>query len=239
MLTGVQNCRCGSKLQISIGEFVSVNSLRHQEVRRTTVRIPALVWQGPAAVLLAVILATDTVQAQTPIAPGAPEATVLRNLSLSQAPSAPGAPGGPGSTAYPYWASAPQSFAPSRVTIPVSAPSPFTISNAASSPPPQTAIGIGAVGVVPWFMSVRDATLDNKAHILLRVPKSAEIWINGVKTKQTGELRYFFSPPLTAGKKYSYQMRLRWMKDGKPVEETQRILVQAGRTIRRDFTQPH
>jgi uncharacterized protein (TIGR03000 family) len=104
--------------------------------------------------------------------------------------------------------------------------------------PTQTSVGLGIGGgfVLP-FMTVSDATLDNKAHIWLRVPKSAEIWVNGVKTKQSGELRYFFSPPLTLGKKYSYQMRLRWMKDGKPVEETQRILVQPNLTIRRDFTQ--
>jgi uncharacterized protein (TIGR03000 family) len=84
-------------------------------------------------------------------------------------------------------------------------------------------------------MTVREATLDNKAHIWLRVPISAEIWVNGVKTKQTGESRYFYSPPLVLGKKYSYEMRVRWMEDGKAVEKTQRILVQAGETIRRDY----
>jgi uncharacterized protein (TIGR03000 family) len=201
-------------------------------------RTPVPVWRGPAAALLAVVLAAGTVQAQAPSATGAPEATVLRNLALSQAPSAAGAPAGPGSTAYPYWASAPMSFAPSRVTIPVPGPSPFTISNAARSAPTQTSVGVGLGGgfILP-FMTVREAPFDNKAHIWLRVPKSAEIWANGVKTKQTGESRYFFSPPLAPGKKYSYQMRLRWMKDGKPVEETQSILIQAGQTIRRDFTQ--
>jgi uncharacterized protein (TIGR03000 family) len=206
-------------------------------------RIHVPVWRWPPAVFLAVILATGTVQAQAPNAPGTPEATVRRNLAQSQAPSAasapnaPGAPNGPGTTTYPYWASAPQGFAPSRVTIPVPGPSPFTISNAASAAPTQSSMGVGVGGgFIPPFLTVRDATLDNKAHIWLRVPESAEIWINGVKTKQTGESRYFFSPPLTPGKKYTYQLRLRWTKEGKPVEETQRILVQAGQTVRRDFT---
>lgn len=204
-------------------------------------RIPVPVWQWRAAALSAVFLAAGTVQAQAPNAPGSPEATVRRNLSQTQAPTAPSAPGavnGPGSTWYPYWATAPQGFAPSRVTVPVPAPSPFTISNAARSAPTQPSMGVGVGGgFVPPFLTVRDATLDNKAHIWLRVPENAEIWVNGVKTKQTGESRYFFSPPLTSGKKYSYQLRLRWTKDGKPVEETQRIVVQAGQTIRRDFTQ--
>src|SRR5690242_11304294 len=167
-------------------------------------RISVPVWAGPAAALLAVVLAADTVHAQAPVAPGAPEANVLRTLPRSQAPAAPGAPGLPGSTRYPYWASAPQSFAPSRVTVPVSGPSPFTISNAARSMPTQPSMGVGVGGgfVLP-FMTVRDVPLDTKAQIWLRVPKSAEIWVNGVKTKQTGELRHFFSPPLTPGKKYS------------------------------------
>jgi uncharacterized protein (TIGR03000 family) len=196
-------------------------------------RKPVPVWQGPAAALLAVVVAADTVQAQ---APGTPEVSIRGNLSLSQAPVIPG---GPGSTTYPYWATAPQSFAPSRVTVPVPGLSPYTISNAARSAPTQTSVGVGSSGgfTLP-FMTVGDAALEyNKAYIRLRVPKSAEIWVDGVKTKQTGELRYFFSPPLTPGKKYSYQMRLRWMKDGKPVEETHSILVEAGQTIRRDFTQ--
>jgi uncharacterized protein (TIGR03000 family) len=96
---------------------------------------------------------------------------------------------------------------------------------------------------VPPFLTARDIALpkrnapdpDNKAHIWLRVPADAEVWVGDVKTKQSGDSRYFFSPPLTPGKKYAYEMRIRWMKDGKPVEEKQRILVQAGETIRRDF----
>ena len=200
------------------------------------IRVP--VRRCPAAALLAAVLAAGTTQAQ------APEATVQRNLSQSQtrnaasAPSTLGGPNGPASTTYPYWASAPQSFAPSQVTLPLPGPSPYTISNAARSAPTQSSMGVGiGGGFIPPFLTVRDTPLDNKAHVRLRVPENAEIWVNGVKTKQTGELRYFFSPPLTPGKKYSYQIRLRWMKDGKPVEESQRIPVQAGQTIRRDFTQ--
>jgi uncharacterized protein (TIGR03000 family) len=202
-------------------------------------RIPVPLWQGPASALLAVVLAADTAQAQAPSAPGTPESSIQRNLSQSQTPAAPGAPGAPGSTAYPYWGTAPLSFAPSRVTIPVPPPSPISISNAVMSPPPQTRVGVAiGGGLILPFMTVRDVALDNKAHIWLRVPKSAEIWVNGVRTRQTGESRYFFSPPLTPGKEYSYQVRLRWIKDGKPVEETHSIPIQAGRTIRRDFTQP-
>ena len=142
---------------------------------------------------------------------------------------------------YPYWGTAPQSYSGSQVTVPAPGMSPNIISNASQAPAPTGGnFNIGG-GYIPPSLTLRDLALpqreraDNKAHIWLRVPESAEIWVNGVKTKQTGEARYFFSPPLAPGKKYNYQMRVRWMKDGKPVEETQNILVQAGATIRRDF----
>ncbi len=151
----------------------------------------------------------------------------------------------PNGTQYPYWDTAPQSYTGPRLTIPVPGISPNTISNASQSPASPTggSLNIGG-GYIPPFLTSRDLAFpprertdtSNKAHIWLRVPENAEIWVNGVKTKQTGEARYFFSPPLVPGKKYSYQMRVRWTKDGKPVEETQNILVQAGATIRRDFT---
>jgi uncharacterized protein (TIGR03000 family) len=145
---------------------------------------------------------------------------------------------------YPYWDTAPQSYTLPRIYVPVPGMSPNTISNAARSP--ATATGLGSIGggYVPPFLTAKELALpkrqsldaDNKAHIWLQVPADAEVWVEGVKTKQSGETRYYFSPPLTPGKKYAYHMRVRWMRDGKPVEDTQRIIVQAGETIRRDFT---
>jgi uncharacterized protein (TIGR03000 family) len=150
----------------------------------------------------------------------------------------------PNGSQYPYWSSAPSSFSGSTVTVPVPGISPNMISNASQSPPSGASMGnIGGGYTLPYLTS-RDIALpkrggtDNKAHIWLKVPENAEVWVNGVKTRQTGETRYFFSPPLEPGKKYSYQMRVLWKKDGKPVEETQRLLVQAGATIRREITAP-
>jgi uncharacterized protein (TIGR03000 family) len=84
----------------------------------------------------------------------------------------------------------------------------------------------------------RNATTqpDNRAHIWLRVPADAEVWFEGAKTKQTGTLRHFFSPPLAAGKIYSYQVQVRWSKDGTPVERKQQIDVHAGDSLRLDLS---
>jgi uncharacterized protein (TIGR03000 family) len=186
--------------------------------RRTMMKSPVPGWLRLPSALVAAVLLCGSLQAQAT---------------------------NPNGTQYPYWDTAPQSFRGSQVTVPVPGMSPNAISNAAQSPPTSAGLGAGiGGGYVPPFLTSRDITLprrqpseaDNKAHIWLRVPADAEVWVEGVKTKQTGETRYFFSPPLTPGKKFAYQMRIRWMKDGKPAEETKRILVQAGETIRRDFT---
>ena len=68
------------------------------------------------------------------------------------------------------------------------------------------------------------------------MPADAEVWFDGEKTKQTGALRQFVSPPLAPGRSYSYAVRVRWTKDGQPVEEERRISVRAGAWSRFDFT---
>jgi uncharacterized protein (TIGR03000 family) len=78
---------------------------------------------------------------------------------------------------------------------------------------------------------------DNRARIRLSVPADAQVWFDGEPTKQTGELRHFESPPLAPGRSYTYAVRVRWTKDGKPVEEERRIRVRAGATPRFDIPQ--
>lgn len=177
---------------------------------------PASAWRVVLTVLLATVAADGSLQAQSTGSP------------------------------YPYRATAPLGYWGSRVTIPVPQMSPSLISNAARSAPTVPGTGSLGGGYVPPSITSLDLRLpqrentesDTKAHIWLHLPDSADVWVNGVKTQQTGETRYYYSPPLIPGKKYSYQMRIRWMKDGKPAEQTQTILVQAGETIRRDFTRP-
>jgi uncharacterized protein (TIGR03000 family) len=86
-----------------------------------------------------------------------------------------------------------------------------------------------------WPSSQPAARLDKRAHIWLRVPADAEVWFDGAKTKQTGTMRHFFSPTLEVGKSYSYQVRVRWQKDGKPVERKRQIDVRAGDSLQVDF----
>jgi uncharacterized protein (TIGR03000 family) len=73
------------------------------------------------------------------------------------------------------------------------------------------------------------------AVLIVRLPADAELYIAGVKCKQTGERREFDTPPLTPGKKFSYAVRAVWKEDDKQVTRAVSAVVQAGQTTRIDL----
>jgi len=77
---------------------------------------------------------------------------------------------------------------------------------------------------------------DDAAHILLMVPADAEVWFNGVKTKQTGTEREFQSPELVPGKDYTYEVRVRWRENGQEKDRTRTLTVHANDWLRIDPT---
>jgi len=82
--------------------------------------------------------------------------------------------------------------------------------------------------------SANDA--QNRAFIQVRVPNNAEVLFEGERTSQTGAERRFISPPLQPGKTFTYDIRARWTgPDGKPMEQTRQVKVQAGRRSMVDF----
>jgi uncharacterized protein (TIGR03000 family) len=73
------------------------------------------------------------------------------------------------------------------------------------------------------------ADMANNAVLLnLRVPASAEVWLEGSKTAQGGSFRSFISPALEPGRDYSYEIRARWMQDGRAIEQTRTVTIRAG-----------
>jgi uncharacterized protein (TIGR03000 family) len=76
----------------------------------------------------------------------------------------------------------------------------------------------------------RAATID------VQVPPNAEIFVDGVKTSQTGSSRSFVTPPLEPGKTFSYEMRVQWTAtDGLIVNLTRTVYVKAGRETKVGF----
>jgi uncharacterized protein (TIGR03000 family) len=80
---------------------------------------------------------------------------------------------------------------------------------------------------------------DNLAHLLLIVPENATVWFDDVKMTRAGTEREFVSPSLSPGKKYVYNVRVRYKTQaGKVVDETRRIYIRGGDRWRVDFSLP-
>jgi uncharacterized protein (TIGR03000 family) len=75
------------------------------------------------------------------------------------------------------------------------------------------------------------AEVDNRVHLRVTVPADAKIWMDDTQTTSTGPVRAFDSPPLTPGKRYTYEVRARWTENGHEVTQTQSIPVTAGAEI--------
>jgi uncharacterized protein (TIGR03000 family) len=91
----------------------------------------------------------------------------------------------------------------------------------------------------PAPKSVGTETLPATAAVLtVRVPESAAVWFDEVKTSQTGAARRFVTPELPAGSAYSYAVHARWTENGLPVHRTRVVDVRPGDRLTVDFLAP-
>ena len=75
--------------------------------------------------------------------------------------------------------------------------------------------------------------------LAVKVPHpEAEVFVDGVKTAQTGIERTFSSPDLEPGKEFRYELTVRWLDQGVKREKTQIVLGSSGQVIPLDFTAP-
>lgn len=66
------------------------------------------------------------------------------------------------------------------------------------------------------------------AELVVNVPDDAEVWIEGVKMKQTGTRRRFTSPTLMPGVSYAYEVRATWTQNGRQVSDSNQVTLHAG-----------
>ncbi len=84
-----------------------------------------------------------------------------------------------------------------------------------------------------------EAAPSGAASILVRVPAEARVFINNYQMKSTSTERLFKSPELEPGRDYYYTIRVVVEKDGKPIEESRRVVIRAGETSRLAFDSLH
>jgi uncharacterized protein (TIGR03000 family) len=93
-----------------------------------------------------------------------------------------------------------------------------------------------ASGTVQSFYPPSGVTqVNTPAQISLRVPANAAVWFDGEKTTSAGPDRQFQSPPLTPGQRYHYEVRARWVENGREVTQTQQVAVSAGANVNVSF----
>jgi uncharacterized protein (TIGR03000 family) len=117
-----------------------------------------------------------------------------------------------------YYGSSYSNYAPSYAYVP---------SSGISSPQTSTSFY--------YSPSQEQSALMDKAAVEVHVPADAELWIDGQPTTQRGETRTFETPQFAVGRGFSYELRARWMEDGKPVDETRRVELQPGERQVLDF----
>jgi uncharacterized protein (TIGR03000 family) len=73
----------------------------------------------------------------------------------------------------------------------------------------------------------------------VKVPQpGAEVFVDGVKTAQTGTDRLFESPVLEGGKAFQYELTARWVQGGVVQEKKKTVTGTPGEVVRVDFTAP-
>jgi uncharacterized protein (TIGR03000 family) len=83
------------------------------------------------------------------------------------------------------------------------------------------------------------ATADGIARMTISAPAAdAQVWLNGVRTKQTGTHQRYQSPPLDPGQAFAYDIRARWTENGQTVERTRTVLIHANERITVDLARP-
>ena len=66
---------------------------------------------------------------------------------------------------------------------------------------------------------------DNVAHITVRLPDQAELRFDNKMLMETGAVRQFTTPPLTAGQRYTYTIRARWLSGDSFMDQEQKITL--------------
>lgn len=109
-------------------------------------------------------------------------------------------------------------------------------------PPALTGPHIDAYGQYrPHLLSLPappPPTPDPQAHFLIRVPPDAELWLDGVKTGQTGPTRVFLTPALEPGEPYVYTVCARWSDGGRVIEQSKDLVLHAGDWVSITFPTP-
>ena len=73
-----------------------------------------------------------------------------------------------------------------------------------------------------------EATAPAPAHIVVKLPEDARLWVDDTACPLTSSTRTFDTPELKPGQVYYYNLRAEVTRGGRPVSETKRATLRAG-----------
>jgi uncharacterized protein (TIGR03000 family) len=73
------------------------------------------------------------------------------------------------------------------------------------------------------------------ATVVVQLPATAKLMIDGNPTRSTSDMRIFISPPLQAGQEYVYTLKAELPGEGTPRTETKEVTVRPGAETRVRF----
>jgi uncharacterized protein (TIGR03000 family) len=76
------------------------------------------------------------------------------------------------------------------------------------------------------------------ARVTARLPIDARLWVDQVECPLTSGERTFNTPPLAPGQTYYYTLKMQVQRQGVPMTDSQRVLVNAGRSVTVTFPNP-
>jgi len=68
----------------------------------------------------------------------------------------------------------------------------------------------------------------DKAVVSVKLPADAMLYADGQLTRLTSNERTFLTPALTSGQRYQYDLKVEYIREGKPVTDSKKIFVKAG-----------
>jgi uncharacterized protein (TIGR03000 family) len=82
---------------------------------------------------------------------------------------------------------------------------------------------------------VRPEAKPAPARVTVQLPADARLLVDGVACPLTSSTRSFETPALDPGRKYFYTLTAEVVRDGRPVSDSRRVQLQAGKEVKVDF----
>lgn len=105
------------------------------------------------------------------------------------------------------------------------------------SPLPSSS-SLNSISGVNGFSTLKSSAPALRTTIDVYVPSAADVWFQGKLMTQSGQVRRYYSPPLSPDVDYTYQIQATWREYDRPVTVTRTLRVRGGEKLELDMTAP-